>query len=369
MSKRIFSMIACTLACTLIVCTMMTVPVWASDADGAERIIYANAVRGAVRNLPMIAEFDDHIETIREAREDLQSLLELRRAAGTLTREERDLMQREIANLGANINTMRATQEMLRTGTEAAMRGSMTNINNSVLDIKLMEASLEHERTNLNNARLRFGAGLISESDLHTQDLLVSQIEANLAGMQVSLETERQELNRILQRPVTGNFYVYFERELIELPENLDAHVRHVAPRQPNVRQADIALNRAQAYFSDVHIDFASPERAERERARNQRQRERNELLRNVETAMRNHYNTLTMLKHNMDSLEIDLLRATERLEAVTLNHQAGLATQFDIEAAALAVLRYEIRIEQNLNTFWNAQFAFENPFLLTMGS
>ena len=357
MIKRIISVI--------LACTLFAVPVWAREPEAPERIPYGVALRGAVRNLPLITEFDDNIEDLREMREDLQALLDLRRQAGTLTREERDQMQREIANLGANINRMRAAQEMLRIGTEASMRAGITSINNTVLDIELMEVVIGHERTNLDNTRLRFNAGLVSESDLRAAELALEQREANLASMRVSLESERQNLNRILQRPVTGNFYVYFERELIELPENLDAHVRQVAPRQPNVRQADIALSRAQAYLNDVHLDFASPIRIERERVRNQAQRERNEVLRDVETAMRNHYNTLIMMLYSMESLEISLQRSVEQLEATTLNYQAGLATRFDIEAAKLEILRNEIDIEKNLNNFWNAQFAFENPFLL----
>lgn len=343
------------------------VTVYASQSGDPERIPYIVALRGATRNLPGIRAIEDMIDDIEDMRNSLRSLLQLRQDTGTITREEQSQLQRQIADLGAQINSMRADRDRIRIGTEAAMQASIASIANTELDIKLLEATLEYERVNLNNLRLRFEAGLVSESDLRAAELQMQQHETNLATMLVSLETERQNLNRILQRPVTGNFYVYFERELMELPANLDAHVRRYAPRQPNVRQADITLNRAQAAFSDVHLDILSPEFGERQRARNQAERVRNDMLRQVETAMRNHYNTLTTLLHRNNALEIDLQRARERHEAALLNHQAGLATIFDIESAELAIFRIEIEIEKNLNTFWQLQFMFEHPFLLTM--
>lgn len=352
---------------TLLITALMVVPVYANDAElpTPERIPYNVAVRGAVRDLATLTALDDAIEDLQDIRDDLRSLLELRRVSGTLTRPEESEMERQLANLLAQINTMRANQEMIRISTEFAMRNSMTTINNTLLDLHLLEATIAHGKNALDMAQLRFNAGLISESDLRSQELALQQQESQLATLQVMLESERQALNTVLQRPLTGYFYVYYQQELIDLPEDLNAHIRRVAPQAPNVRQRDITLSRARAYLNDVNLDFGSPVRQERERARNQAERERNETLRNVETAMRNHYNALTALLHSNESLQIDLERATNLYETVQLNYQAGLAAQFNLEEARLGVLNAENAIQRNVNTFWNMQFMFENPFLL----
>ena len=360
MIKRIISL--------LLAFSLISVPVWAQETEyyqeEATRLPYSVALRGAIRNLPAITSMDDSIEDLTEMRDDLRAILDLRRTTGTLTREEERRLQRQIADLGASVNTMRASQEIIRTSTEFLMRSSITQINNTRIDIQLLEATLEHESANFEIARQRFAAGQISESELNALELLLERREADMASLRVSLDIEIQNLNRILQRPVTSNYYIYFDRELMELPENLDAHVRRYAPREPNVRQMEIALNRAQAAVNDEH-DLASPQRAERERARNQAERQLNATLRSVETAMRNQYNALTMLRHNIQSLEIELQRVQAVHEAALLNYQQGMVTRFDVEAAELAILRVELSIEQNLNTFWNSQFLFENPFLL----
>lgn len=339
-------------------------PVYARQTGAPERIPYNLALRGATRNLPAVRALEDAIDDIEEIRDSLRSLLQLRRDAGTITRPEESQMQRQIADLGAQINTMRVTRDQIWIGTEASMRASMASIANMKLDIELLEAAMAHDRVSLNNTRLRFEAGHASEAELRSLELLIQQAESNLSALQVSLETENQSLNRILQRPVTGNFYVHFDRELMELPANLDAHIRRYASNQPNVRQAEITLNRAQAAFSDVHLDILSPEFGERQRARNQAERVRNDTLRQVETDMRNRYNTLTALQHQKNSLEIELQRAKERYETAQINYQVGLATIFDIETAALGIFLTEIEIERNLNTFWNLQFFFQHPFL-----
>lgn len=351
----------------LLAITLLSVPVYAQEAEynQAERIQYSTALRGALRNRPVLTQLDDIIDDVQEMREDLQSLLELRRAAGTITRAEEAQMVRQIANLGAQLTRMRTDQEMYRIRTEFAMRSSITAINNAELNIELLIASLEHERALLVNTRMRVEAGLASESDLRAAELALEVQESNLAENLLTLETQRQSLNQILQRPVTADLYIYFEREMLEFPTDLNAHIRRYAPRQPNVRRSYTYYNRARAELRD--FTTSTPEWREAERARNNTRREYNDILRRVETDMRNHYNTLNAMQHNIQSLEINLLRENERLEAVTLNYQAGLATRFDIEAAQLAVLRAETAIEQALNNYWNVQFAFEHPFLIPM--
>lgn len=385
MFKRIISV--------LLVSMLLVVPVWAQEDQEYQdefqngyqeiqdeyelqdeyqdphRIPYLVAVRGATRNVASVTALDTTIADLQELRQGLQDLREHMRRTGTHNRYEILQLDRQIGDLSANINSMRISQEMARISTEFSMRNTMTTIANTQLDIQLLESTLEHDRTNLHIAQLRFDAGLISESDLRALDLNVQQRESNLAALQVTLATEQQSLNRILQRSLTGYYYVYHNRELIELPANMDNHIRNTVGRQPNVRQRYIARGRARAVLNLGDAPFGSPARQERERNYNQATREYNEARRNVESALRNQYNTLTMLLQQNESLAIDLQRANERLETVTLNYQAGLATPFDVEAARLGILNAELSIERNLNTFWNAQFMFEHPFLLLFGS
>lgn len=368
----------------LLTCTLLVVPAWAQDTQdeyeeypdeyyeyqsdevqSPHRIPYLVAVRGATRNVASVTAFDNMITDLQEMRTSLQNMREHMRRSGTHSRDEILRIDRQIGDISANINTMRVSQEMSRIATEFSMRNTMTTIANTHLDIQLLEATLEQDQTNLHIAQLRFDAGLISESDLRAIELNVQQRESGLATLQVSLATEQQNLNRILQRPLTGYYYVYHNRELIDLPANIDDHIRNTVRQQPNVRQRDISRGRARAVLNSYGAPFGSPERQEQERNYNQATREYNEARRNVETALRNQYNSLTMLLQQNESLAIDLQRAKERIETIELNYQAGLATPFDIEAAGLGILSAEIAIERNLNTFWNAQFMFEYPFLL----
>ena len=350
----------------LLVTIMVATPVFAAEIGDAAvtRIPYNIAVRGAINNLPALTGMDDAIDDIYEVRRHLRNWRDHRDRSGSGTREEIAELDRQVGDLTAQMNTMRITQEILRTSTEFSMRNSMTSIANIELDIKLMEANLEIERLALQNAALRLAAGLISESDFNIAELALQQREADLATRQVSLETEQQNLNRILQRSITGNYYVAVDKVLIDLPEDLNGHVRRAAPRQANVRQRDIAVNRARALWNDEVLRF-SDERASLERSLNQAQRERADALRATETAIRNQYNNLQALNRQNDSLNIELLRANERLEVVRLNQRAGRATPYDISRAELAILQIEVSLQRNFNNAWNAQFAFENPFLL----
>lgn len=350
----------------LLILIMMSTSVLAAEnaETTATRVPYSIALRGAINNLPALTGMDDMIDELYDLRRSLRNLRDVRDRAGSATREELSEMDRQIGELTAQMNTMRITQEILRTSTEFSMRSSMTAIANIELDIKLMEANLELDRLALQNSALRLTAGLISESDFNIAELELQQQEADLAARRVSLETEQQNLNRILQRSIAGNYYVVVDKTLIDLPEDLNGHVRRAAPRQANVRQRDIAVNRARALWNDEVLRF-SPERASLERSLNQAQRERAEALRSTETIIRNQYNNLQALNRQNDSLNIELQRANERLEVARLNQQAGRATPYDISRAELAILQIEISLQRNFNNAWNAQFIFENPFLL----
>jgi len=374
--------------CLLLIFTLTAIPVFANETNEAEvdadaevseeieeaeeveeedprhRIHYSMARQNAIRNLPALTGLDDTINDLEEIRTSLRNLREHRARSGVPSAELEDF-DRQIADINAQIQTLRINQEILRISTEFSMRNSMATIANLELDIKLANANLERERIGVENTRLRFQAGLVSESDLSSAELAFSTSESTLAAQHVSLATERQNLNRILQRNISGNYYVFVEKELMELPKDLEAHIRRYSRRQPNVRTRETAQNRARAAMESTA--FGTPERISAERAFAQAEREHTAALRAIEVAIRNQYNSLTALMHQNQTLEIEMTRATERLEAVRLNYAAGLATPFDIEGAELEILRIEIQMERIIINHWNAQFMFQHPFMLVM--
>ncbi|MCL1998844.1 MAG: TolC family protein [Turicibacter sp.] len=337
----------------------------AEEAAEIDEIQYVTALRGALRDLPALLAIEDSINSLTEARDNLQGILILRRQAGThLLDGGLGELEAQIADLSANINNMRAIQTITRLGTEFSLRNSIVTINNALLDIYLLERTIEQYQRDLSTANLRLNAGLISDSDLRSTELALQQRESSLVSLRISLETEYQNLNRILQRNATTPIQVVVEKELIELPTNLDEFVRQTLRTQPNIRQQEITFDRARSAVSAVHP--MDPQRTSLERARNQAERELLDTRRATELAMRNQHNTLEILLINHESLEIDLARALERVETVEANQRAGFATLLDIEAARLAVLSAEIAIERNFNNLWNLQFTLKNPFLLT---
>ena len=344
---------------------LFAVPVYAEDTD-VIRIPYNAALRAAQNNLPAITRFDELIENMQDTREDLRRLYAVLVRLEETTQEELDEIDQQIAELSANIQLMGINKEMSRISTELTMRNALTSIANTELDIRLSEARLEQDRTNLHVAELRFEAGLISETALREAELDLQQNEANLYALNTTLVGDRQNLNRIIQRTLTGNYYIVYERELTDLPANLNNFINQRVNRQPTVRIADINLSRARVALRQFETAFGSTERAVRERAVTQAERERAEAIHNIEAAMRSQYNTLTTILRSNESLEIDLQRATERRDSVIISYEAGFATAFDVAAAELAILAAEIGIERNLNNFWNLQFLFVNPFLVS---
>ncbi|MCL1987875.1 MAG: TolC family protein [Firmicutes bacterium] len=334
--------------------------------DEPTRVPYSIALGHATRNLPAITTFDANIRNLEETRDRLQDLLNFRRQRGESFPGEIIQLDNQIGEITATIHNLRLAREMTTISTELTLRNSLTNIANFELDIQLLEATIAREQINVENTRLRFAAGMVSESDLNTAELALEQMDTDFASLQVSLSSERQNLNRILQRQLTGNYYIMHDWDLLELPSNnLDEFVRRTALRQPTVRQRDVALGRARAVVNNTPAPIGSFERTEQERAVTQADRELAATIRAVETAIRNQYNNLTMLQNSNVSLEIDLQRANERLNTANLNFQVGRATQFEIEGIELEIFRIETAIQRNLNNFWNAQFMLENAFLV----
>ena len=357
------------LACMLLVCTVLITPVQAHrQPEEPYHISYAEALHKALHELPAIRDIDAMIREVRLERRALQDFRRFEEQMGASSRDELARISRQISDLDDYISTLQLNEEMVRIGIEFSLRSAITDIANMRLDLQLMELALEQEQAAFNRARLRFNTGLISRNEFTSAETALQYQKSELAALRILLEAEQQNLNRILQQPITSSFCIYFDRELIELPGRLNNHIQQMIRRQPCYRRLEMAVNRArvQRRYAVCDRDFYGVDtRDERTRAYNQAVRERNEARRNLETAIRGHFNTLTVLLRQNEALEVELQQAMGRYEAILLRYRAGMVRSPEVEAVRFAVIKAEIALEQHLNKFWNAQFLFEHPFLL----
>jgi outer membrane protein TolC len=275
-----------------------------------------------------------------------------------------DAARRGLRELDDQMYILRIQQQQSKLGIENTLRSLMIVVAELEATITTMEANLALSEENLRRVTVRHSFGLASSNELRAVRQALNIEEMNLLLRKTNLYNARNSLNLLLGQPLAQHTIIEFERELPEIPEDLDAHINEIIPQTPSIRLLQMDVDREYEAMRAYRGTDRETRAALREAYERATQR-RNQSMLTMEAALRRAYNDLLNLQTQKESQLLQVYRAQQALETAETNLALGRVTRHEITQAQLAIFQAEQAIESTLNQKWTLAFRLQNPTLL----
>ena len=324
-------------------------------------IPYAHALSRATgsRN-PDIAPLD------RESREANAHARELLNMRARVTGDEAEALYGQYLMAIAERNRLQRERDRVSYSVELALRNLLAGIAGYELDIYLLENNLATQERMLEQTRLRRYHGMASDLEVREAEHTLEQAGLNLDMLRLTLANERQRLNRMIYQPITADIrIVYGIHNLAPIPEGTaaDRFVRQQIALDHNLLywQEEVGIRRHewQRQLDDPNVDN-SYMRLQHQLA----MLERNMAERQAELNIRNALVMWDQLLEEEAALEADLAQAQEDYENMQTRLEAGLVTQIQVDAMALALATQEAALVRHQYAFWIARLRIDHPYI-----
>ncbi|MCL2873516.1 MAG: stalk domain-containing protein [Defluviitaleaceae bacterium] len=263
------------------------------------------------------------------------------------------------------LRSRRETEQMIADASEFMVLTYLTNINNNAMDLQLLELRAVQSERNRDFTSLRRDLGMASDENLRTAELSLRQDRASLTALNSALQTERENLNRMLRFPISRDLVVTFEPEIVPVyVQNINDHARRIIADDVNIRSRRVEAEAARARLSSLR-NLGGEVRSADERALRDTINAYDRAVEELDRNIRNTYNTLKQLEERHDILMTDLVTANNQYRISTANFEIGNITEYDLYMVRMAVLNAEIAIVRNTFQHYNLRFLFERPHLL----
>jgi outer membrane protein TolC len=353
-----------------------------AEDEETETYTYEEALAMARHDLSAIATIDESYELMKEQLDDLKKLERDMRynriqpdpaheamvAAGLAQPlPTLDELRHTIRNLERQMESLELNRGVIYTGAEMSLRNALLNLANYELDARLLEATIVLNEENLRRVTLRQQYGLASDNDLRTAEQTLEQNLVNAETLSVTIASEKQSLNKILQLPLEAEILVEWERDFMELPEDLDDFIAEQTQTASPLKQKQLTADtkKANMDFNKKHTKDESKDLSLKSEY-DQAVRELNDAKLSLEAAIRQNEHNIGQLEKRSASLELDAQKAADQFKTVQAHLNAVMVTQYELDQVSLSITNTEIAMEKNLNQLWLLQFVFAHPYLMT---
>ncbi|MCL2236133.1 MAG: TolC family protein [Defluviitaleaceae bacterium] len=316
-------------------------------------------------------------------------------------------IERGLDEIDRQTRNIQLNQEIIEISLENGIRNMIIALEGINAGIEMLEASVAFADDSLRRANISYSLGMLSSYDLRSVEHGISQSHNQLRDLRRSRETIIQTMNNMLGLPITNPTIIGFQRDMPELPEDMDAHITSLVENAPTIQQLQLTVDGAIAgrreYMDDLDTSSAHGSvrtdrygnfiisEADRRRAVNSPIGDEDiEMLRNrialqdavnraetelarakrtLEFEIRQAYRELEALQVQMDAQNRSLAQAQTSLTTAIANYNVGRGTQFEIEQARLGVTSAEQALESTYNQKWLLAFTLENPVLLVLSN
>ena len=264
---------------------------------------------------------------------------------------ERDRLQRERERMVLEI--------------ELRLRNYLANIASSEQNIILLEKTLAFQENMHEQATLRLEHGMASEVEVRESELTVEQTRLNLESVTLVLENERQSLNRLIRQPANVNIRVIYDIYGYDpLPADTERFVSTLTSRDHNfldwVGEVETRRFEWQRQLDDPAVDNRY--------MRLQHQLavlERNMAERMAETNVRGAIAEWERNLEQQTALEAELAQARADYSDMQNRLEAGLVTQIQVDAMALAYANAQNQLARHAYDMWIARLRLEHTYAL----
>jgi len=359
----------------------------AAGRDGADEFLN-QAVQLAVFGMISAREMSDNIAAMESRRAQAQNEI-WNFQGGASPQAGLNDARRGLSDADGQIRHLRLQLEQTKLSLENSLRTVMLALWEQDILIKTLEAEITHAEESLRLMNIRYNMGLVSTNDMRGAETALAGQQERVEGIIRARSGIVRNLNLMLGEPLSQATVIEYERDLPELPENLERYFILLTETAPTLRQLELSVETSEAARRivtgnnrDIRVTEQDRRRAEagtgsEESIRNlrtrialqdavdQNTRNLNQGRRAMEAAVLRGLDDLYNLTSRRYVLEENLIRARETLENTQRSLENGRATPFELNRARLDILQIEQELESNLNQQWALIFRLNNPSLL----
>jgi len=328
-------------------------------ASQPREIQFEHALNRAARETASNLDFESRQEAAR-ARE----LRNLRANINDV--EERDVIDHQVLVAQAESAHLLRESVRVRISADLQMRTHLANIHGFELQIQLLEQTIELQERALEQTELRRQHGMASDVNVREAYHTLGQSRINLETVQLSLQNERQSLNRLINQPITANIQIVYDISNIPaLPEGVDSDrsINSQIARNPELLRLQDEVEIRRHYRQ---INRYNP-LVDNRYTRVQHQMatfERDMAERQAEQSVRAALAEWERLLEQYEAIQADLAQAQQEYENMQNRFEAGLVTQIQVDQAALGVASQEIALATHSYAFWIARLRIDHPYV-----
>ena len=322
-----------------------------------------------------------NLEILEEDKEDLDDEVKKVFRHSNLRKNEWTMsvitLLREQKAMENQIRAMKINIQQIKDGNEQSLRSAIAAIEETHLDIYLLEQKIAQDEINLKNTELKLSLGLETEANVKAARLGVEQSKSNLQSLILKQESNHLALNNLLTAPQGRNVVITNYDPMKATPYDPDenAFVQAQFAVAPSVAlkalERDTAEFTVYSYYDLLIKDEQDVREEEDKLTQNERkmENEKQSKIRAHEDAkaaldkkIRGSYNSLRQLEESHAALLIDLQKAADTYGNVVASYFAGVVTAQEIDQACMNILNVEISIQKNRLNYATATFVHQKP-------
>ncbi|MDR2903681.1 MAG: TolC family protein [Clostridiales bacterium] len=353
--------------------------------DTANTVTYTlkDAVAKIMKESNDMKTYDQAIRDTKEKLDDDDGELLLNTMKNRTTDENafelRD-QDRYVSGLYDTIERNNIYKVQFERNTEADLVRQAIAIEDAKYDIMLLEKKLELDALNIKNMEVKASLGYETETNIKTQKDNLEQSKINLAALKTALSNAKMELNNTVGVPYDKEVIITYTAAATPLAvTDLTKYIKDKTEKSCSIQLLAVDL-RYQATVKRTHEEV--PQGIREEAASNSDgvttgAKEKTETVEaNYNTAaaklktakdamelnLRTAYNQLQGLDETYQSKKIELEKAIDAYNTVSVNYETGGAVIYDVLTAQMNLLNAEAALEQNRLDYAAARYSFENP-------
>ena len=353
----------------------------AYKADNPEVVLYSDALSRMNSTTSALKDLENALEILLENKEDLDEKLEdiynPRKTEKNIWSKEIVELVRQQHSLENQIRSLRMDIDQVKQGNELSLRNTLKSIEETRLDIYVLEQKIAMDEVKLRNSELKLSMGLETEANVKAERLALDQAKSNLNSLVMKQENNQLALNKLLGAEKGKNAVVtdvnIFTASKID--GDIDAFIAAQINTAPSVVKKAIALSNSQftydSYYNMLLKEQQDKREKEKELTQNEKQmendldskkREYEDAKTALDKAIRDSNSGLKQLEEAYAALQIDLERAADDYDRVLTSYFAGMATLMQTEQAKLGILNVEVSIQKNRLSYAAATFMYLRP-------
>lgn len=244
---------------------------------------------------------------------------------------------------------------------ELSLISSLNALENAKTTYLLTKNSLDIQKQNLDNTRLKNSLGLVSDADLKNAENNYSKALINLSLLDEQINVAKQNINSVMGLPLTADTYVSYDTTIEPKTFDVEKVVTNAKLNSITIKQAEIGVKQAEDAFNYIDTTFSYETKM---RDLNSAELQLADAKNTVEKNVRSTYQTYNQLAENDKSLKASRTDAINKYNVAFSNYNAGNITKLDLDSAKLNIANFDAQILQNELSYKTISYQLSHPEL-----